>query len=401
MFDAPDIKKQFPIFEKYPGLVFLDNASTTQKPRVVLDAMEEFYVNDNANIHRGVYGLAERADAAFEGARVACALFVGAAPEEIVFVKNATEAANLVAYSYGESLSDSGEPAVTAGDNIVVTELEHHANYLPWQELASRNGATLRVMPIDVNTGELLEDGLKLIDEKTRIVAVTMMSNVLGVMPDIAAIVKAAKAVGAKVVLDAAQGAAHLELDVKKLSVDFALVTGHKIFGPMGIGFLYGKKELLEKMPPLLTGGGMVKELPNIWLDSPSRFEAGTPNVAGAVGLAAAISFIEKLPEGWREHEKKLAGLAREKLAELEKVKVFPGENSIVAFAIEGIHPHDIASILAEKEVCIRAGHHCAKPLMKSLGMSATARASFSIYNTEGDVQKFINAVKQVLIVFR
>lgn len=394
MFDALDLKKQFPVFEKRPGLAFLDNASTTQKPWATLVAMGNFYVNDNANIHRGVYPLAERADAAYEAARVACALFVGAAPEEIVFVKNATEAANLVAYSYGDG-------AVSAGDNIVVTELEHHANYLPWQELAARKGAELRVMPIDVATGELREEGLRMIDEKTRVVACTMMSNVLGVMPDIGLIVSAAHAVGAKVVLDAAQGAAHADLDVKNLSVDFALVTGHKIFGPMGIGFLYGKKELLEKMPPLMTGGGMIKELPNNWLESPTRFEAGTPHVAGAVGLAAAIDFIENLPEGWREHEKKLASMARERLAELEKVKVFPGANSIVAFAIEGVHPHDIASILAEKEVCIRAGHHCAKPLMKSLGVNATARASFSIYNTEEDVNKLIVAVKQVLIVFK
>lgn len=400
MFDVAAVKKHFPIFEKQPGLVFLDNASTTQKPWATLVAMGNFYVDDCANINRGVYPLAERADASYQAARVACALFVGAAPEEIVFVKNATEAANLVAFSYGGMVAgDCG--VVQPGDNIVVTELEHHANYLPWQELAARRGAELRVMPIDVMTGELREEGLKMIDEKTKIVAVTMMSNVLGVMPDIGPIVSAAHAAGAKVVLDAAQGAAHEELDVKKLGVDFAFVTGHKLFGPMGIGFLYGKKDLLEKMPPLMTGGGMIKELPNAWLESPTRFEAGTPNVAGAVGLAAAIDFIEKLPEGWREYEKNLAKMARERLAELEKVKVFPGANSIVAFSIEGVHPHDIASILAEKGVCIRAGHHCAKPLMKSLGVNATARASFSIYNSEEDVNKLINAVKQVLIIFK
>lgn len=393
--ELKDIKKEFPIFEKYAGLVFLDNASTTQKPRAVLEAERDFYENDNANVNRGVYGLAERADAAYQVARASCAGMVGAEASEIIFVKNATEAANLVAFSYGEI-------AVKAGDNIVVTELEHHANYLPWQELAVRKGAELRVIPIDVATGELQMADLGLIDSRTKIVAVTMMSNVLGVMPDISLLVAVARRAGAKVVLDAAQGAAHARLNVKTLDVDFAFVTGHKMFGPMGIGFLYGKKELLAEMPPFMTGGGMIKELPNNWLESPARFEAGTPNVAGAVGLAAAIKFTDSLPrEEWQAEEKRLADLAREQLGSLEKVRVFPGAGSIVAFSLEGIHPHDIASILAEKNVCIRAGHHCAKPLMKALGVNATARASFSIYNTEEDVRNLVNAVKQVLIVFK
>lgn len=394
MVDLKAVKSQFPIFEKHPEMVFLDNASTTQKPNGVLDAERDFYLNSNANVHRGVYALAERSDAAYEGARSACAKFIGATSEEIVFVKNATEAANLLAYSYGNM-------TISKGDNIVVTELEHHANYLPWQELASRKNAELRIVPIDVATGELQMSRLDMINERTRIIAVTMMSNVLGTMPDLSKIIAAARVVGATVVVDAAQGAAHERIDVKSADIDFLFVTGHKLFGPMGIGFLYGKKQLLEKMPPMLTGGGMVKELPDSWLDSPTRFEAGTPNVAGAVGLKAAVEFIESLPEGWRNEEKRIADLARERLAELEKVKVFPGKNSIVTFSIEGIHPHDIASILAEKNVCIRAGHHCAKPLMKSLGVNATARASFSVYNTEEDVNKLVNAVKQVLIVFK
>ncbi len=398
MWNVSQIKKEFPVFEKYPSLVFLDNASTTQKPRAVLKAMTDFYENDNANVNRGVYAMAERADLAYESARRSCAEFVCAEADEIVFVKNATEAANLVASSFGEKVvgSDDG----SSPDNIVVTELEHHSNFLPWQELASRKGADLRIMRVDLKTGNLVDGSLKLIDENTKIVAVTIMSNVLGVMPDISGIVKAAHAVGAKVVCDAAQSAAHERIDVKKLDVDFVFVTGHKIFGPMGIGFLYGKKELLEKMPPIMTGGGMIKDLPDTWLDSPSRFEAGTPNVAGAVGLMAAIEFIRNLPKGWNVHEDKLAKIAKDKLSGLEKVHVFPCENSIVSFSIEGVHPHDIASILADNDICVRAGHHCAKPLMKALGVNATVRASFSIYNTEEDVDKLISAVKEVLNTF-
>ena len=395
-----DIRVNFPIFQKYPGLCFLDNASTTQKPAAVLQAMEDFYLNANANIHRGVYPLAEKADQLYAEARKVTAKFVGAEVEEIVFTKNATEAINLAAFGVGEAL-------VNEGDNVVVTELEHHANFLPWQEMAKRRGAEFRVVRVKNEMGDLDENDLtNLIDQRTKLVAVTGLSNVLGVQPNLQLIAQKANAVGALIAVDCAQLAAHRKIDVKEIGCDLAFFTGHKLFGPMGAGFAYIEKNLAAKIPPLLTGGGMIKELPDLWLEAPFKFEAGTPNVAGFVGMAAGLKMLSDLD--WEEiskREKKLVKKCREILVKFPQVKLFgPSDeaqfSSIVAFNVDGVHPHDLASVLAEDQICIRAGHHCAKPLLGRLGINALARISFSIYNQESDLDKLESAVARAIKLF-
>jgi cysteine desulfurase/selenocysteine lyase len=408
MFNSSEIKKEFPLLgRKVDGknLVYFDNASTAPKPAVVIEAEAKFYEEVNANVHRGVYKLSEIASLEYENARVKCADLIGADNKEIVFVKNATEAANLVAYSYGEI-------AVGAGDNIVVSELEHHANFLPWVELAKRKGAELRVLKIKNAEGEL-ENIENLLDEKTKIVAITQMSNVLGLIPDLDKIVKAARKVGAVVMLDAAQGISHLGLNVKELPVDFAVVSGHKMFGPMGIGFLYGRKELLEKMPAFMTGGGMVKQLEendgeweSEWLDAPLKFEAGTPNVAGAIALGAAVDWLKKFKFAEIiEHDRALLKYAREQFAAIEGVKLYGPTDlkkagGILAFSVEGVHPHDIATIFSEFGICIRAGHHCAKPLLKALDLQAVSRISFHLYNSKEEIDLAVEAMRKVKNIF-
>lgn len=408
MLNSSAIKKEFPLLSRKvdgKNLVYFDNASTAVKPSMVIEAEAKFYEEINANVHRGVYKLSEQASLEYENARVKCADLIGADNEEIVFVRGATEAANLVAYSYGEMM-------VEKGDNIVVSELEHHANFLPWLELAKRKGAELRVLKIKNSEGEL-EDIEKLLNEKTKIVAITQMSNVLGVIPELEKIVEAAHKVGAVVVLDAAQGISHLGLNVKALPVDFALVSGHKMFGPMGIGFLYGKKELLEKMPAFMTGGGMVKQLEENdgewgteWLDAPLKFEAGTPNVAGAIALGVAVDWLKKFKrEEILEHDRELLKYAREQFAMIEGVKLYGPEDvkkagGILAFSIEGVHPHDIATIFSEFGICIRAGHHCAKPLLKALDLQAVSRISFHLYNSKEEIDLAVEAVRKVKNIF-
>lgn len=408
MLNSSAIKKEFPLLSRKvdgKNLVYFDNASTAVKPSMVIEAEAKFYEEINANVHRGVYKLSEQASLEYENARVKCADLIGADNEEIVFVRGATEAANLVAYSYGEMM-------VEKGDNIVVSELEHHANFLPWLELAKRKGAELRVLKIKNSEGEL-EDIEKLLNEKTKIVAITQMSNVLGVIPELEKIVEAAHKVGAVVVLDAAQGISHLGLNVKALPVDFALVSGHKMFGPMGIGFLYGKKELLEKMPAFMTGGGMVKQLEGNdgewgteWLDAPLKFEAGTPNVAGAIALGVAVDWLKKFKrEEILEHDRELLKYAREQFAMIEGVKLYGPEDvkkagGILAFSIEGVHPHDIATIFSEFGICIRAGHHCAKPLLKALDLQAVSRISFHLYNSKEEIDLAVEAVRKVKNIF-
>lgn len=405
MFNPDKIKMDFPIFQNDQELVYLDNAATVQKPATVLKAIQNFYGRSYSNVHRGVYYLAEQADSLYDHARLLCADFINASAEEIVFVKNATEAANLLAYSYGETV-------LKAGDNIVVTALEHHSNFLPWQQLALRRGAEFRVAPINlqnwnVNVAELE----KLIDKKTKILAITQMSNVLGTFPDLLNIINIAHLHGTKVVVDAAQGISHLGLDVQAMDCDFALVTGHKIFGPMCSGFLYGKKALLERAGVFMTGGGMTANLKEnylpMWSDLPVRLEAGTPNVAAAIGLGAAIEYLKtfNLPEVL-DHDRDLVMLTHQELVKFPRVHIWgpaKRENltSIVSFDIEGAHPHDVASILANDSVCIRAGHHCAKPLMMALHKQATNRVSYHMYNTEEDVYKLVRAVEKVLNIFK
>lgn len=391
MFDWKKVKKDFPIFEKRPDLVFLDNASTTQKPLVVLDAERDFYLESNANVHRGVYEIAAKADQLYEQVRTEISEWIGAKPEEIIFTKNATEGANLVAKGLAATLG--------ADDEIVVTELEHHANFLPWLEAARRSGAKIKVAKLGVN-GET--DVVSEINEKTKVVAVTQMSNVLGVGPDINESLAAAKKAGAKVILDSAQGIVHSGLRVDHLKVDAAFFTGHKLFGPMGTGVLFLSSELSD-INPLLFGGGMIKELPDQWLDTSHKFEAGTPNVAGLVGLSAAIKYLRQFDaKEIAAHERSLVKMAREELLKIEDVRLLSPQNatSMVSFVIEGVHSHDIASILGEEGVCIRAGHHCAKPLMNALGVTASTRVSFAMYNGPEDVEKLISAVKKVKEIF-
>lgn len=394
-------KANFPIFQKHPELIFLDNASTTQKPAAVLQAMEDFYLHANANIHRGVYGLAEQADRIYLQARETVARFVEARAEQIVFVKNATEAANLLAFGIGEAM-------VKSGDNVVVTELEHHANYLPWQEMAKRRGAELRVIRVENEQGQLREADIEqLIDSKTKVIAITGMSNVLGARPDLSRFHDLAKQVGAKFVVDCAQLAAHRPVKISDMGCDAAFFTGHKLFGPMGTGFMYISPALASAIPPLLTGGGMIKDLPDLWLESPAKFEAGTPNVAGLAGLTAALQMLMEMD--WREIEKQereLVKKCRQILSAFPEVKLFGpiSENdwsSIVAFDVRGVHPHDLATVLAEENICIRAGHHCAKPLLARLGVNSLARISFSIYNQPTDLDNLSSVVARAIKLFK
>ncbi len=394
-------KANFPIFQKHPELIFLDNASTTQKPATVLQAMEDFYLHTNANIHRGVYGLAEQADRIYLQARETAARFVEARAEQIVFVKNATEAANLLAFGIGEAM-------VKSGDNVVVTELEHHANYLPWQEMAKRRGAELRVIRVENEQVQLREEDIEqLIDSKTKVIAITGMSNVLGARPDLSRFHDLAKQVGAKFVMDCAQLAAHRPVKISDMGCDAAFFTGHKLFAPMGTGFMYISPALAAAIPPLLTGGGMIKDLPDLWLESPAKFEAGTPNVAGLAGLTAALQMLMDM--NWREienQERALVKKCRQILCEFPEVKLFgpTAENdwsSIVAFDVRGVHSHDLATVLAEENICIRAGHHCAKPLLARLGVNSLARISFSIYNQPTDLDNLSSVVARAIKLFK
>lgn len=396
-----ELQKQFPILtvpENGKRLIYLDNAATTQKPLSVLKAVEDYYRQDNANPHRGVYELGVRATDAHENARVAVAHFLHAAPEELIFTQNTSEGLNLVAYSYGLEF-------LKAGDEIALSVAEHHSNLVPWQRVAKATGAKLVYFYPGPN-GRLSEEELdRKITDRTRLVAIAQVSNVLGLEAPVASIVRRARAVGAVVVLDCAQSAPHLPVDVKALDVDFAAFSGHKLYAPMGVGALYGKKELLEKMPPFLSGGDMiasVHEQSVSYAEVPRCFEAGTRNVGGEVGLEAAIRFMDAL--GWEQiqaHEKALTARALKGLAAIPHITVYgepvpEGRSGVISFNVDGVHPHDTATILDADGIAVRAGHHCAQPLMEFLGITACARASFAVYNTEEDVDAFLSSVEQV-----
>lgn len=389
----------FPIFwntsQKGERLVYLDNAATTQKPASVLEAVRSYYERDNANPHRGAYPLSDRATTLYEDARERVAKFLGAgSSDEIIFTKSTTEALNLVAFSFG--MYRVGE-----GDEIVLSVAEHHANLIPWQIVARQKGAVLRYLYPDAN-GVLTSEELAKIGSRTKLVAVAQISNVLGVVNPVRDIVRRAQAVGAVVVLDIAQSVPHIPVDVRALGVDFAAFSGHKLYGPMGIGVLYAKKEHLAVMQPFLYGGGMVdrvSEQEAVFSEGPSRFEGGTQNVGGAVGLHAAIDYVEHV--GYAEIarvEEELTAYAVHRLRELPYVTLYGGDarTGILAFNVEGAHPHDVATILGADGVAIRAGHHCAHPLMAHLGVKATCRASLAFYNTKEDVDAFIAALEKV-----
>lgn len=398
--DAQRVKKDFPILETLAHgkrLVYLDSAATSQKPRQVIDRMVRFYEEENANVHRGIYELGEKATVAFEGAREASARFIGArSTRSIVFTRGTTESINLVRYTWARA-------NVHEGDEVLVTEMEHHSNLIPWQLLCAETGATLRHLPID-DSGKLRIDLLgEYLTEGTKLVGMSLMSNVLGTINPVRTVSDAAHAVGARILVDAAQAAPHLSFDVNDLDCDFLAFSAHKMCGPTGAGILYGREDLLEEMPPFHGGGEMIREVwadHATWAEIPQKFEAGTPNIAQVVGMGAAIEYLEDLGmDAVREHEMQLTKYALDRISSIGATIYGPMDvhdrGSVVSFNLEEVHPHDMATIVDQEGVCIRAGHHCAQPLMRKLGVPATARASFYIYNTEEDVDALIDALEK------
>ena len=403
-FDVEKIREDFPILHQEVNgkpLVYLDNAATSQKPKSVIDSIEKYYRGYNSNIHRGVHTLSENATEAYESARIKVRDFIHAnSTKEIVFVRGATEAINLVAQSFGRNTLGSE-------DEIIITELEHHANIVPWQLLSQQTGAKLKYVPINDN-GELVESEYKkLLNEKTRIVAVGHISNALGTINPIENMINLAHEYGAKVLIDGAQATSHTSVDVKKLDCDFYVFSGHKLFGPTGIGVLYGKEDLLEKMPPYQGGGDMIKMVTmkeTQYNELPHKFEAGTPNISGVIGLGAAIDYVNKIGlENIGNHEKQLLDYANQMASEITELKFIgtaKNKTSILSFTLDGIHPHDVGTILNNEGIAIRTGHHCAMPVMEYFQIPATSRASFSFYNTHAEVDVLIEGINKCRKVF-
>lgn len=396
----PDtVRAQFPaLHQEVHGhlLAYLDNAATTQKPLCVLEAMDNHYRLANANVRRGVHELSRRATESYEAARESVKEFIGAAhSSEIIFTKGATESINLVANSWGRK-------NLHAGDELVLSVMEHHSNIVPWQLVAEERGAKIRTIPV-TESGELELDALRgLLTERTKLVGVVHVSNALGTVNDVGSIIRAAHSCGAKVLVDGAQSAAHLPIDVQQLDVDFYALSSHKSYGPTGVGVLYGKETLLEEMPPYQGGGDMIKSVTferSSYDELPHKFEAGTPNIAGVVGYGAAVRFMLEFDVSrMAQHEERLAALARERLAEIPGVRVVGGAKlsaGIVSFVLDGVHPHDIGSVLDHEGVAIRTGHHCCMPLMSRFGIPGTARASFAAYNTEDEVARLVSGVEK------
>jgi cysteine desulfurase/selenocysteine lyase len=399
-FDVTAIRAEFPaIAQTIHGrpLVYLDNAATAQKPVAVIDAIRGYYERDNANVHRGVHELSERATAAYDAAREAVRRFLRArSTREIVFTRNATESINLVARAWGDAF-------VTASDEVLITTMEHHSNIVPWQQLAGRTGARLRVAPIDDRGALDLEAFARLLTPKTRLVAVVHQSNALGTVNPVADITRLAHAAGALVLVDGSQAVCHQPVDVQTIGADFYVFTGHKLYGPTGIGVLYGREDLLERTPPFLGGGDMIRTVTlegSTWADLPAKFEAGTPNIAGAVGLHAAIDFVQAVGlEAVGRHEAALLDQAAETLSAIPGVRLIgmaPVRAGVVSFVMDGIHPHDIGTIVDREGVAIRTGHHCAQPVMDRFGVPATARASLAMYNTREDIDALVAALGRV-----
>jgi cysteine desulfurase/selenocysteine lyase len=379
-------------------LVYLDSAATSQKPRVVLEALRRYYEEYNANVHRGLYRIAEQATLAYEEARAKVARFLGARPEEVVFTRGTTESVNLVAYAYGDAF-------VQEGDEILLTEMEHHSNLVPWQRLAERRGARLRFLRVR-SDGTLDLDPLdRLLSERTRLVAITHQSNVLGTINPVRYVADRAHAVGAVVLVDGAQSVPHMPVRVADLGCDFLAFSGHKMCGPTGIGVLWGRAEVLDRMPPFHGGGEMIERVElerSTYKAPPHRFEAGTPNIADAIALGVAVDYLEGVGmEAVREHEKSLVRYLLAQLREVDGVRVYGPQDpevrgGAVAFTVEGVHPHDVAQVLDGEGVCVRAGHHCAQPLHRALGVAATTRASVYLYNTPEDVDALVRGLERV-----
>jgi cysteine desulfurase/selenocysteine lyase len=403
--DVARIRRDFPILgtkSRGKPLAYLDTASSAQKPQVVIDAISSFYANDYANIHRGVYELSERATAMHEQARERVASFLNSASsDEIIFVRNATEAINLVAYSYGRS-------HVGVGDEVVVTALEHHANLIPWQVLCEQQGATLRVVPIS-DAGELdLDAYRKLLGPKTKLVAATHVSNAIGTVTPVRELIRLAKEQGIPVLLDGAQAVPRFAVDVQELGCDFYAFSGHKLYGPSGVGVLHGRRELLAAMPPYQTGGSMIETVTfeqTTFAAPPHRFEAGTPDIAGAIGLAAAIDYLAGLGlDRIERHEAELTAYGTDVLAGIPELRLVGTASSrigVLSFVVDGVHPHDLGTILDGEGIAIRAGHHCAQPLMDRFGVSATARASLGVYNDREDLDRLADGIRTAIGMFR
>lgn len=404
LFDVNKIREDFPILQKKihgKPLCYLDNAATAQKPQLVIDAINNFYLSQNANVHRGVHHLSEVSTKAFEDARIRVKDFINAKNErEIIFTRGTTEAINLVAYSYGRK-------NIKQGDEIIITHMEHHSNIVPWQILCEEKNAKLKVIPVN-QQGELVIDELeKLITERTKLIAVVYISNSLGTINPVEKIIQTAHSYKIPVLLDAAQAVTHLKIDVQKLDCEFLAFSGHKLYGPTGIGVLYGKENFLEEMPPFLGGGDMIAKVTfehTTYNELPYKFEAGTSNIAGAVGLGAAIDYVNSIGlNNINKHEQKLLEYATSKLKEIQEIKIIGNAKdkcSIISFVVNNIHPHDIGTFLDYEGIAIRTGHHCTQPLMHRFNVPATSRASFAMYNTIHEVDKFIVALKKVIKEF-
>ena len=397
--DAKQIKKDFPIFKKNPDLIYLDSGATSLKPQSVIDAVSEYYCEYSANIKRGIYTISEKATEKYEKAREIVAKFIGANTNEVIFTRNTTESINLLMYSLGSNI-------VGKNDEVVVTIMEHHSNFVPWQQLCLNTGASFKIINLDSNyhlsiDGSALE---KIITKRTKILSLTHVSNVLGTINPIKEIVEQAKKINPEiiVIVDGAQAVPYLEVDVKHLGCDFYAFSGHKMMGPTGVGVLWGKKEILEKMEPFMFGGDMIREVKlesTTFAEVPEKFEAGTPAIAEAIGLASAVSYLQSVGlQNIHAYESKLAKLYKEKLnKELGDKITFYGpkipEIGILSFTIDGLHPHDLASILNDDNIAVRAGHHCAMQLHTSLGLSGTSRISLNIYNSEEEVELVVASI--------
>jgi cysteine desulfurase/selenocysteine lyase len=400
-----EIRAQFPVLNRQvhgKPLIYLDNAATTQKPLSVIQTLDTYYRQYNSNVHRGVHTLSEEATAAYENARLHVARFINApSQKEVIFTRNATESINLVAYSWGRA-------NLGPGDEVLITEMEHHSNIVPWQILQEQLGFTLRYIPITPEGTLDLSQLDSLLTERTKLLGVVHVSNVLGTINPVDKLVEAAHAVGAKVLIDAAQSVPHMPVDVQALDADFLAFSGHKMVGPTGIGVLYGKRELLQEMPPFMGGGDMIREVHmtgSRWNSLPYKFEAGTPAIAEGIGLGAAVDFLTEIGLDWIwEHERALTRYAYERMSQVEGLRILgpdPAQRGgLVAFTLDGIHPHDLSAILDNDGIAIRAGHHCAQPIHDTYGIVASARASFYLYNTFEEVDRLVEGLEQALDIF-
>lgn len=398
-------KQDFPILNqriKGKPLVYLDNSATTQKPKQVIQALTDYYEKDNANVHRGVHELSMRASIAYENAHKTVAEFISAEEEEIIFTRGTTESINFLAYVLGRTLKQ--------GDEILLSEMEHHSNFVPWQQIAKEKGAKIKLIPITKDYSLDMDAAESLLTKKTKIVSLTHCSNVLGTINPIKEVARIAHKVNALVIIDAAQSIPHMKLNVKDLDCDFLAFSGHKMFGPTGIGVLYGKRKILQNLEPFMYGGGMIQEVSvkeSTWKESPWRFEAGTPNIEGAIGLAKAIEYIESIGrENIEAHTRMLTEYALKELKKIKGLQIIgpqttPDRAAVISFTVEGIHPHDMGEILNQEGVAIRGGNHCAMPLMTSLKIDGTNRASFQIYNTKEDIDTLVKAIKKAQDIFK